>query len=91
MYVCSGVENEIPVLSKIVSIIVRDDNSYLLTCKVSTVYFDDHLNAFCIEENLNVFTLVCVDDLVYYRPYDRQYSYENTDDRMYIVPYCTLV
>lgn len=90
MYVCSGVENEMPLFKRIDSIIVRDDNAYLLTCKVSTMYFDDHLNAFSIEEKTDVFTLICVDDLVYYRPHDRQFSYD-TDDQMYIVPYCNFV
>ncbi len=37
MYVCSGVENEMPLFNRIVSVIVRDDNAYLLTCKVSTM------------------------------------------------------
>ncbi|XP_026018914.1 uncharacterized protein LOC113019411 [Astatotilapia calliptera] len=90
MYVCSGVENEMPLFSKIVSIIVSDFNTYLLTCKVSTVYFNDHLNAFVIEDGLDVFALISVDDLVYYRPYDRQFS-NGTDDKMYIVPYCNFV
>lgn len=74
----------------IVKIIVRDDNGYLLTHKVLTKYFDDHLNAFSIEEKMDLFTLICVDNLVYYRPYDRQFSYEDTDDQIYIVQYfCT--
>lgn len=72
MYVCSGVENEMPLFNRIVSVIVKEDNAYLLTCKVSTTYFDDHLNAFSIEEKSDVFTLICVDDLPYYRPYDFQ-------------------
>ena len=57
MYVCSGVENEMPLFNRIVSVIVRDDSAYLLTCTVSTMYFDDHLNAFSIEEKNNVITL----------------------------------
>ncbi|XP_042070926.1 uncharacterized protein LOC106632482 [Haplochromis burtoni] len=53
-------------------------------------YFNDHLNAFVIEDGLDVFALISVDDLVYYRPYDRQFS-NGTDDKMYIVPYCNFV
>lgn len=90
MYACSGVENDMPLFNRIDSIIVRGDNAYLLTCKVSTLHFDDHFNAFSIEEKPDVFTLICVDDLVYYRPHDRQFSYD-TDDQMYIVPYCNFV
>lgn len=54
IYVCSGVENEMPLFNKIVNIIVQDDIGYLLT--FSTVYFDNHLNAFCIKESTDVFT-----------------------------------
>lgn len=89
MYVCTGVNNEMPLFNRIVSIIVWDESAYLLTCKVSTLYFDDHLNAFIIEENCNGYTLVCVDDLVYYRPYDRQFAYDS--EFTYIVPYCVLI
>lgn len=74
MYICSGVENEMPLFNKIISIIVGNDKAYLLTSKVSTMYFDDHLNAFSIQEESDFFTLICVDDLMYYRPYDRQFS-----------------
>ncbi|KAK0153147.1 hypothetical protein N1851_005164 [Merluccius polli] len=41
MYVCSDVETEIPLFNRIVSVIVKDDSAYILTCKVS-MYFDDH-------------------------------------------------
>ena len=90
MYVCSVVENEMPLFNRIVSVIVKDDSAYLLTCAVSTMYFDDHLNAFSIEEKNNVFVLLCVDDLTYYRPYDRQFS-NDSDDQMFIVPYSIFV
>ena len=38
MYVCSGVENEMLLFNRIVSVIVRDDSAYLLTCTVSTMH-----------------------------------------------------
>lgn len=87
MYVVTGVENEMPLFNRIDSIIVKDNNAYLLICKVSNNFFDDHLNAFGIEEKNEVFTVICVNDLVYYRPCDRQFSYD-TDDQVYLVPYC---
>lgn len=91
MYACSGVENGMPLLNRITSIIIRNDNAYLLTCKVSIMYFEEHLNAYSIEEEeTDVFTLICVDALVYHRPYDRQFSCTD-DDQMYIVPYCDFV
>lgn len=91
MYVCSGVENEMPLFKRIDCIIVCDDKAYLLTCEVSTMYFDEHLSAFCVEERTDVFQVISVYDLVYNRPHDRQFSYHTDDDHMYIVPYCYFV
>ena len=79
-----------PTFNKINNIIIKDDEVFLLATKVITMHFDDHLNAFSIEEVDDVFRLVSVDDLLYYRPYDRQFSPEN-DENVYIVPYCSLV
>ena len=50
MYVVTGVENEMPLFNRIDSIIVKDNNAFLLICKVSNIFFDDHLNAIGIEE-----------------------------------------
>lgn len=74
MYVCSSVENEMPLFEKIDFIIVSDDKAYLLTCEVSTLYFDEHMSALCVEERTGVFQVISVDDLVYNRPHDRQFS-----------------
>lgn len=84
MHVCSGVKKEIPLFK------MTDDKAYLLTREVSTLYFDEHLNAFRVEERTSVYTMISVDGLVYYRPRDRQFAYQ-TDDHMYIVPYCDFV
>ncbi len=90
MYVCSAVENEMPVFNKIISSIVKDGQAFLLASNVITVCFDEHVHAFCIEEVGNIFTLICVDELIYYRPYDRQFSYDS-NERTYIVPCCVFV
>ncbi len=84
MYVCSAVENEMPVFINIISIILKDRQVFILASNAITVFFDEHVHAFCIEEVGNIFTLVCVDDLIYYRPYDRQFSYDR-DERTCIV------
>lgn len=39
MYVVTGVENEMPLFNRIDSIIVKDNNAYLLICKVSDIFF----------------------------------------------------
>lgn len=85
MFVCSGTESEMPVFKKIINVIVKDDQAFLLTSNVATLCFDDHLNAFSIEEISDAFTVICVEDLVYHRPYDRQFSYDTDDERTYIV------
>lgn len=90
MYVCSGIVNEMPLFKRIDCIIVRDRNAYLSACEVYTMYFDDHFNALSIKEKTRVFTLICVYDLVHYRPHDRQFLMA-TDDNMYIIPYCNFV
>lgn len=54
-----------------------NDKAYLVTCEVSTMCFDDHLSAFCVEERTGVFQVISIDDLVYYRPHDRQFSYQS--------------
>ena len=90
MFVCTSVEDEMPIFNRIMNIIIKDDEAFLLTTKVMTMYFDDHLNAFSIEEVDDVFTVICVNDLLDYRPYDRQFSPDN-DETTYIVPYCSFV
>lgn len=90
MFVCTSIENEMPVFKKIVNVIIRDDEALLLTTKVNTMYFDSHLNAFSIEEEDDEFSVICVTDLTYYRPHERQFSLGN-DEKTYIVPYCSFV
>lgn len=79
-----------PVFNKISSIIVKDGQALIFASNVITVCFDEHVHACCIEEVGNIFTLICVDDLMCYRPNDRQFSYDR-DERTYIVPCCVFV
>ncbi len=44
MYVCSAVENEMHVFNKIISIIVKDGQAFLLASNVITVCFDEHVH-----------------------------------------------
>lgn len=46
-----------------------------------------HFHAYCIEEQSNVDAVVCIDQLTYVRPFDKQYS--NESERACIVPYKT--
>lgn len=40
-----------------------------------------HLNAFVIEDKLDAVALICVDNVVYYRPYNGLFS-NDTNDKM---------
>ena len=42
MFVFTSTEDEM--FKKIVNIIIKDDDAFLLITKVITMYFDDHLN-----------------------------------------------
>lgn len=55
-----------------------------LLCRVDTLYFDDHFNAYCINERADSFSVVPVKELIYYRPYDKQFSNEMCE-KCYIV------
>lgn len=57
-FVCSAAENEMPVFYKIVNIILKNEQAFLFTSKITTMYFDEHVNAVCIEEVDDVFTVM---------------------------------
>lgn len=76
MFVCITTDMEIPVFRKITNIIINEDQAFILTCRVDTLYFDDHFNAYCIEERADSFSVISIDELIYYRPYDKQFSNE---------------
>lgn len=79
-----------PSFRKITNIIINNEQAFILTCKVDTLYFDEHFNAYCVEESGDSFLVLSVEKLLYYRPYDKQFS-NVMDDKMYIVPYCHIV
>lgn len=90
MFVCTETNLEMPSFRKITNIIINNEQAFILTCKVDTLYFDEHFNAYCVEESGDSFLVLSVEKLLYYRPYDKQFS-NVMDDKMYIVPYCHIV
>lgn len=90
MFVCIRTNMEFPVFGMINNIIINDDQAFILTCGVDTLYFDDHFNAYCVEERTDSFCILSIEELIYYRPYDKQFSNE-TDEKTYIVPHCHIV
>ncbi len=69
MFVCTGTNMEVPIVRKVTNIIVHDEQAFILTCRVDTLYFDDHFNAYCINERAHSFSVFPVKELIYYRPY----------------------
>lgn len=65
---------ELPILRKITNIIINDDQAFNLTCRVDTLYFDYHFNAYCVEDRADSFNVFSIKELIYYRPYDKQLS-----------------
>ena len=49
---------------KRIRIIIEDDEAFFLT--TITMFFNDHMNANSIDEMNDVFTLICVADLIYF-------------------------
>ncbi|KAK0138637.1 hypothetical protein N1851_024825 [Merluccius polli] len=90
MFVCTGTNMEDPIFRKITNIIVHNEQAFILTCRVDTLYFDDHFNAYCINERADSFSVFPVMELIYYRPYDKQFSNEMCE-KYYIVPHCHIV
>jgi len=90
MFVCTATDMEIPVFRKITNIIINEDRAFILTCRVDTLYFHDHFNAYCIEERADSFSVISIDELIYYRPYDKQF-FNEMDEKTYVVPHCHFV
>ncbi|XP_035805853.1 uncharacterized protein LOC111571121 isoform X1 [Amphiprion ocellaris] len=90
MFICTGTKMEIPIFRKITNIIVHDGQAFLLTCRVDTLYFDDHFNAYCVDERADSFSVFPVKELIYHRPYDKQFSNEMCE-KIYIVPHCHIL
>ena len=85
LFICTGTSHDLPVFKKICNIIIHDQRAFIIGCTVDTLYFDEHFHAYCIEEQNNDNSLICIDQLTYFKPFDKQYS---NDGEIYIVPYC---
>lgn len=77
LFVCTGTSNDLPVFNKICNIILHEQHALIIASTVDTLYFD---------EQSNDHALIFVDQLTYFRPFQKQYS--NESERTYIVPYC---
>lgn len=86
LFVCTGTSNDLPVFNKICNIILHEQHALIIASTVDTLYFDEQFHAYCIQEQSNDHALIFVEQLTYFRPFQKQYS--NESERTYIVPYC---
>lgn len=87
LFVCSDLRDDIPVFSKITDIIAFDSQYFLLTCEFETVCFVEHLHSFKVKEELcRKVSLLNVETLRFFKPFDLQISYGLEENDFYIVP-----
>lgn len=89
LFVCTGMCDELPIFKKICTIVIHGQSAFFIACDVCTLYFDEHLNAYCIEECSNHFSVINVDQITYFKPFDKMFYYG--DDREFLVPYCYIL
>lgn len=66
MLVCVKKDIDFPVFNRIVNIIIKDSQAFLLICQVDTLHFDEHLNAYCINDTVHCsYSVLSVGDLRY--------------------------
>lgn len=80
-------KDDLPVFSKITDIIGFDGQNFLLTCDFETLCFVEHLHSFQVQEGLcrNV-SILNVETLRFFKPFDLQTSYGFQQNDLYIVP-----
>lgn len=69
LFVCFGTDVEIPIFRKITNIILNNEQAFILTCRVETLYFYDHL----MSERVDSFSVLPFKELICDRPYNKQY------------------
>ncbi|KAI7811169.1 hypothetical protein IRJ41_011241 [Triplophysa rosa] len=85
LLVCTKMEKDLPIFSKITDIVLIDDQNILVTKDFETVGFVEHLHVYHVREQ-NVFGLSRVEDIPFFRPFDLQASYGFDEPHLYIVP-----
>lgn len=88
LVVCTDVVNEMPVFSKIVTILLRND-IYFVVSDIETV-FVEHLHAFRVLDQEQHLSVIKPDELRYFKPFDLQMAY-GSDTFFYVVPECCIL
>ena len=91
--VCVKVDIDLPVFYQIKDIIVQNERVFFIGQNMETVCFDSHFNAFQVATMTKPCKLQVVEvcDLVYYRAFDIQMSYDKADHQLFVVPYCVMI
>ena len=86
LFVCTGTDENMPVFSKIISIILHDGKVVFVSVEHETC-FHDHFHAFQISENIPKKILVLeMDRLRHFKCFDAQMSY-GCDSHLYVVSF----
>ena len=66
MFMCIKRQLEMPFFRKITNIVINNEQAFFLTCNTDTMYFDEHFYAYCVEEIGDSFSVLSVEQLLYY-------------------------
>lgn len=87
LFVCTEMFNELPLFKRIKHIIMYGNQAFVLGTAVKTLFFDEHFHAFCVDEQSQEDSVIDIDNLTYFKPFDIQLA-NNDDGLSYIVPHC---
>lgn len=74
IFICTGTHNDMPVFKKFCNIIIHEQYAFTIGSSVNRIYFSEHFHAYCIKEQNNEYDVICIDQLTYFKPFDKQYS-----------------
>lgn len=86
LFVCTGMFNDLPLFKRIKHIVMYGNKAFVLGGAVKTLYFD-HFHAYCIDDQRQENSLIAVENVKYFKPFDKQLA-NNDDGLLYIVPHC---
>ena len=92
LLVCSHMDDGLPVFSRIEHIVLFNGDYFFVMDDFQTLGFIEHLHSFCVKEgNQGNVTLLKVDKLHFFKPFDLQTTYGVDQNDMYVVPVHTFV
>ena len=87
LFVCTGMLNDLPLFKRIKQIVIYGDRPFVVGSAVQTLHFDEHFYAYCIDDQNQESSMIDIDNLKYFKPFDGQLA-NNDDGLFYILPHC---